>query len=85
MKGMVWFGKKGKFSPRYVGPYKILNQIDKVTYEFELPLEMNIAHLVFHVSMLRMFVSEPNFIVSLEDVSMEENLTYKEVPIEILD
>ena len=24
MKGMVRFGKKGKLSPRYVGPYEIL-------------------------------------------------------------
>ena len=36
MKGVMRFGKKGKISPRYVGPYKILKRIDKVTYELEV-------------------------------------------------
>ena len=37
MKGVVRFGKKGKLSPKYVGPYKILKRIGKVAYELELP------------------------------------------------
>ena len=37
MKGVMIFGKKGKLSPRYVGPYKILKRVIKVAYELELP------------------------------------------------
>ena len=33
MKGVMRFGKKGKLSPRYVGPYKILKRVGKVAYE----------------------------------------------------
>lgn len=41
-------------------------------------------HLVFHVSMLKKFVGYQNSIVPFEGVSIEENLTYEMVPIEIL-
>lgn len=50
-----------------------------------LLLEMSIVHPVFHVSMLRKFVGDPNLIVPLEDVCIEESLTYKKVLIKILD
>ena len=32
MKRMVRFCKKGKLSPRYVGPYKIFQRVGKVAY-----------------------------------------------------
>ena len=50
MKGMMTFGKKGKISPRYVGPYKILERVGKVEYELELPAELAAVHPVFHIS-----------------------------------
>ena len=53
MKGEVRFGKKGKLSPLYVGPYVILQEVVKVAYELRLPSELALVHLVFHVSMLK--------------------------------
>ena len=50
MKGVMRFGKKGKLSLRYVGPYKILKRIGKVTYELELPTKLVAVHPVFHIS-----------------------------------
>ena len=85
MKGVVCFGKNGKLSPRYVGPYRIVKRVGKVVYELELPFEMSMVHLVFHVSMLRKCIGDPSSIVPLEVVNVEENLTYEEVPVEILD
>ncbi|PHU11469.1 ATP synthase gamma chain, chloroplastic [Capsicum chinense] len=52
MKGVKRFGKKGKLSPRYVGPYKILSRYGKVAYELELPAELASVDLVFYVSLL---------------------------------
>ncbi|WMV09068.1 hypothetical protein MTR67_002453 [Solanum verrucosum] len=53
MKGVMRFGKKGKLSPRYVGPYVILKHVGKVAYELYLPNEFAPIHPVFHVSMLK--------------------------------
>ena len=49
MKGVMRFDNKGKLSPRYVGPYKILKRIDKVAYELELPAKLAAVHPVFHI------------------------------------
>uniref|UniRef100_A0A1S3WXM6 Tf2-1-like SH3-like domain-containing protein n=1 Tax=Nicotiana tabacum TaxID=4097 RepID=A0A1S3WXM6_TOBAC len=48
MKGVMRFGKKGKLSPRYVGPYKIIRRIGRVAYELDLLLELEAVHPVFH-------------------------------------
>ncbi|WMV24807.1 hypothetical protein MTR67_018192 [Solanum verrucosum] len=53
MKGVMRFHKKGKLSPRYVGPHQILRSIGKVAYELDLPNELASVHPVFHVSMLK--------------------------------
>ena len=51
-KGMLRFGKKGKLSPRYMGPYEIVERIWEVAYRLRLPPELARIHGVFHVSML---------------------------------
>ncbi|WMV26151.1 hypothetical protein MTR67_019536 [Solanum verrucosum] len=53
MKYVMRFGKNGKLSPRYVGPYKILKCVGKFGYELDLRNELAPVHLVFHVSMLK--------------------------------
>ena len=46
------FGKKGKLSPRYIGPYRIVKRVGNVAYELELPQELAVVHPVFHISIL---------------------------------
>ncbi|KAK4716447.1 hypothetical protein R3W88_014785 [Solanum pinnatisectum] len=57
----------------------------KVAYEMDLPNELAWVHPVFHVSMLKMCIGDPVSILPLEDLGVDENLSYEEVPIEILD
>jgi hypothetical protein len=53
LRGTKRFHVKGKLSPRYVGPYLIMQRIGKVAYKLELPPELAGVHPVFHVSQLR--------------------------------
>ncbi|XP_059288661.1 uncharacterized protein LOC132042045 [Lycium ferocissimum] len=85
MKGVMRFGRKGKLSTRYISPYEILDRIGLVAYRFVLPPRLSIVHLVFHVSMIRRYVGDDNHKIQPEDVELDENLTYKEGPISILD
>ena len=64
------FRKKGKISPRYVGPYKIMKRVGKVAYELELLAELATKHSVFHISLLKKCVGDPHSIVPLESVAM---------------
>lgn len=83
-KGVVQFDKKRKLTPRYIG-HKIVRKVHKVAYELKLSMEMNMIYSVFHVSILRKFMEDPNSLVSLEDLSIEENLVYEEILVQILD
>ncbi|WMV41797.1 hypothetical protein MTR67_035182 [Solanum verrucosum] len=85
MKGVMRFGKKGKLSPCYVGPYQILRYVGKVAYYLEFPNDLASVHLVFNVSLLKICVVDHTFIVPLESLGIKDSLSYEEVLVEILD
>ncbi|TYJ97414.1 pol protein [Cucumis melo var. makuwa] len=84
MKGVLRFKKKGKLSPRFVGPFEILERIGLVAYRLALPPSLSTVHDVFHVSMLRKYVADPTHVVDFEPLQISENLSYEEQPVEIL-
>ena len=49
------FGKKGKLSLRFIGPYETLERVGPVAYRLALPPKLTKLHDVFHVSMLRRY------------------------------
>ncbi|WMV25453.1 hypothetical protein MTR67_018838 [Solanum verrucosum] len=85
MKGVMRFGKKGKLSPRYIGPYRISKRVDNVAYELELPRELATVYLVFHISMLKKFMGDPSLIIPTEDIGIKDSLSYEKIPVKILD
>ncbi|WMV49885.1 hypothetical protein MTR67_043270 [Solanum verrucosum] len=85
MKGVMRFGKKGKLSPRYIGPYRIAKRIGNVAYELELPQELAAVHPVFHISMLKKCMGDPSLIISTENIEIKDSLSYEEIPVQILD
>ena len=84
-KGVLRFGKRGKLSPRYIGPYRIVERIGEVAYQLEFPSDLDRIHDVFHVSMLRKYIPDPSHVLTEQPVEIQENLTYEEEPVQILD
>lgn len=84
-KGVIRFGKRGKLSPRYIGPFRILQRIGKVAYRLELPNKLQGIHNVFHVSYLRKTLFDKSQEVSISDIEIDEKLRYQEQPEIILD
>ena len=74
-KGILRFGKRGKLSPRYIGPYEVVDKVGEVAYRLRLPLELANIHDVFHVSMLRKYIADPSHILKEQPIQLKENLT----------
>ncbi|KAL5540174.1 hypothetical protein UlMin_045925 [Ulmus minor] len=85
MKGVMRFGRKGKLSPRFIGPFEILKRVGKVAYQLALPPSLSAVHNVFHVSMLKKYVSDPSHVLQEAPVEIDEKLSYEERPVRILD
>jgi hypothetical protein len=85
MRGLRRFKIRGKLAPRYIGPFKILEQRGEVAYQLELPPQLSDVHHIFHVSQLRKCLRVPEEQMHLEELTIGEDLTYQEYPVKILD
>ncbi|KAK9057437.1 hypothetical protein SSX86_022272 [Deinandra increscens subsp. villosa] len=84
-KGIIRFRKRGKLSPRFIGPFKILAKVGQNAYQLELPEELSGIHNTFHVANLRKCLADEAAYVPLDDIVIDDKLNYVERPIEILD
>ncbi|WMV25751.1 hypothetical protein MTR67_019136 [Solanum verrucosum] len=85
MKGVMRFGKKGKLSPWYIGPYRISKRIVYVAYELELPQYLAAVLPVFNISTLKKCMGDPSLIISTKNIGIKDSLSYEEIPVQILD
>ena len=83
-KGVLRFEKGGKLSPRYSGPYEVIERVGPVAYRLVLPPELSQIHNVFHVSMLMRYKSDSSHILQAQPIELKENLSYKEEPVAII-
>ena len=84
-RGLMRFGKSGKLSPRFIGPFEILERIGEVAYRLALPPQLSGVHDVFHVSMLRKYEPDPSHALDWTDLEVDEDASYEERPVRVLD
>nr|GEV45916.1 putative nucleotidyltransferase, ribonuclease H [Tanacetum cinerariifolium] len=83
--GVRRFGIKGKLSPRFIGPFEILDRVGEVSYRLALPPQLSHVHNVFHVSLLRGYKYHPLRVISYPLDQIRADLSYVEEPEAILD
>ena len=84
-RGVVRFGKHGKLSSRFTGPFEILERMGTVAYRLALSLNMSGVHEVFHVSMLREYTPDPAHVVDWGQIEIDTDGTFEEGPVCIVD
>jgi len=84
-RGVMRFGVKGKLSPRYIGPFEILERIGACAYRLALPPALSGVHDVFHVSQLRKYLRGEGHVLDFSSLRFDRDLTYEEGPVAILD
>ncbi|GJV04451.1 hypothetical protein Tco_1338020 [Tanacetum coccineum] len=84
-KGVMYFGKRGKLNPRYIGPFKILERIGPVAYKLELPEELSNVHSTFYISNLKKCLSDESLVIPMKELQLDDKLNFVEEPVEIMD
>ncbi|GKB50417.1 retrotransposon protein, putative, ty3-gypsy subclass [Tanacetum coccineum] len=83
--GVVHFGKRSKLSPRYVGPFEIVERVSHVAYHLRLQQELVGIHDTFHVSNLKKCLADVNMHVPLEELKIDDKLHFVEEPMKFMD
>ena len=82
---VVRFGKRGKLSPKFIGPFEILERVGIVAYRLALPPSMSGVHEVFHVPMLRKDTQDPAHVVDWGQIEVDTDETFEEGLVCIVD
>ena len=83
-RGLMRFGKSGKLSPRFIGPFEILERIGEVAYHLVLLPQLSGVHDVFHICMLRKYEPDPSHVLDWTDLEVDEDVSYEEGPVRVL-
>jgi hypothetical protein len=84
-KSTIWFGKGIKFSPQFIGPFRIQEKIGPVRYCLVLPPHLHKIHNVFHVSILRHYVVDESHKLNWKELQVSDVGTLTIEPLHILD
>ena len=82
---MVRLGKRGKLSPRFIGPFEIPERMGAVAYRLALLPSMSGVHEVFYVSILRKYTPDPAHEVDWGQIEIDTDGAFEEGPVCIVD
>jgi hypothetical protein len=85
MKGVKMFGVKGKLAPRYIGPFPIPEKCGTVAYKLDLSPSLAGVHNIFHMSQQKKCFKAHVDVMLPEVTLLEDDLSYPEHPIKVLD
>ena len=83
-KSYLKLGNCNKMSPRYCGPFEMLERIGPVAYRLALPTSTR-AHNVFHVYLIKKYVHDPNHVINWDLIQVEPEGEFQTKPLYILD
>ncbi|GJX52662.1 hypothetical protein Tco_0281031, partial [Tanacetum coccineum] len=72
-------------TPRYIGPFKILERIGLVAYKLELLKELSNVYSTFHIFDLKKCLSVESLVIPMKELRLDNKLNFVEEPVEIMD
>ena len=84
-KSSIKFGKGAKISPRFVGPFDIFERKVPVAYQLAFPDSLSHMHDVFHVYVLRHYVSDPTHVIDMSSLQVSDEGELMAERVRILD
>lgn len=85
MKGVMRYGKKEKLGPRFIGSFEIFERVAVVAYRLAWPPRLPGVNMAFHIFLLQKYHEDKSRVLNFSTVQLDENLTYEEEPVAILD
>ena len=84
-KSLIKFGNGTKLSRRFVGPFKIVERKGPMAYRLALPDSLRRMHDVFHVSILRHYISDPTHVIDMSSLQVLDEGALTAETVRILD
>eukprot|EP00253_Pinus_taeda_P013056 PITA_13056 len=84
-KSTIRFGKGTKLSPRFIGPFKVVERVGTVAYRLALPPNLHKIHNVFHVSILRHYIVDLSHKLQWKELQVSDEGVISVEPLRILE